>query len=264
MKFLLTLHRVQGVSLPINYQYPLSAAVYKILDNADGEYAHFLHQRGYGKGFKLFNFSDIQGKFKLQGDRLNLLADTVTVTISFHLPEASQNFIKGLFMSQHIGVADSKSKVTFVVSSVEALLPIFQEVKDNEIINIKLKTASACVAGMKNEVGNYVFLSPEDPRFSESLLFNWKEKIRTVYPQVDTDQILLSVETLISNTPPKSRLTTIKSGTLEETKIRGWKNFGLQLTGEKKYVELLYNSGVGLYNAMGCGCVEVVKNGDKN
>ncbi|MBS1744677.1 MAG: CRISPR-associated endoribonuclease Cas6, partial [Bacteroidetes bacterium] len=44
-----------------------------------------------------------------------------------------------------------------------------------------------------------------------------------------------------------------------ETKIRGWMNFGLKVTAEKRFAELLQNAGLGLYNAMGCGCVELVK-----
>lgn len=260
MRLHITLEATQsnGV-IPINYQYAVSAAIYKILSKGDADYAAFLHERGYGKGYKMFTFSDLKGKFKIQKDRMQLLGSTVSFVISFHLPEASQNFIRGLFMSQQIDVADSKSNVTFVVRSVEALSSICQDSKENEIINIKVKTTSACVAGQKNEVGNYVFLSPENPRFCESLLINWKEKIKTVYPHVNRDQILLSVETLFNNTPPKSRLMTIKGGTPEQSRIRGWTNLGLQLMGEKKNVELLYNSGVGLYNAIGCGCVEIVK-----
>lgn len=33
--------------VPINYQYPLSVAIYKILQKASPDYAEFLHNRGY-------------------------------------------------------------------------------------------------------------------------------------------------------------------------------------------------------------------------
>lgn len=46
--------------IPINYQYPLSAAIYKILQKGDSEYAQFLHEEGYGKGYKFFTFSDLK------------------------------------------------------------------------------------------------------------------------------------------------------------------------------------------------------------
>jgi len=42
MRFKLSLERRAGDQLPINYQYPLSAAIYKILARGDGEYAQFL------------------------------------------------------------------------------------------------------------------------------------------------------------------------------------------------------------------------------
>lgn len=50
--------------LPINYQYPLSSAIYRILSKGDREYARFLHEEGYGKGYKFFTFSDLKLKFK--------------------------------------------------------------------------------------------------------------------------------------------------------------------------------------------------------
>lgn len=248
------------IVIPINYQYPLSAAIYKIIHNADKQYAAFLHETGYGKGFKLFCFSDLRGKFSVEGDRLNLLGDTVSFEISFYLPEASQHFIKGLFMSQQIEIADKKSSAAFTVQRVEALANPFHVKRDNEIIDANFEMASACVVGIKNEKGNYEFLNPEDPRFAGSLLYNWKEKIKSVFPGVDVEQQVLSLEASYFSKPPKSRLMTVKAGTPEETKIRGFTNFGLKVIGEKRFVELLWNCGVGLYNALGCGCVEVVEN----
>ncbi|SDD84401.1 hypothetical protein [Niabella drilacis] len=57
--------------------------------------------------------------------------------------------------------------------------------------------------------------------------------------------------------PFKSRLITIKYGKPEETKIRGWLNLGLKITAEKRFEEVLLNTGG--YNAQGMGFVEVVK-----
>ncbi|MBD0280088.1 MAG: CRISPR-associated endoribonuclease Cas6, partial [Flavisolibacter sp.] len=64
MRLKLTLHtNEKGALLPFNYQYPLSAAIYKIIQTADHEFAAFLHDQGYGEGhksFKLFTFSDLR------------------------------------------------------------------------------------------------------------------------------------------------------------------------------------------------------------
>lgn len=49
--------------LPLNYQYPLSSWIYKVLEKGDAALSGFLHREGYrlenGKTFKLFTFSQI-------------------------------------------------------------------------------------------------------------------------------------------------------------------------------------------------------------
>ena len=58
MRFQLTLQTITKIAkIPVNYQYPLSAAIYRIIAKGDAQYVSFLHERGYGKGFKLFTFS---------------------------------------------------------------------------------------------------------------------------------------------------------------------------------------------------------------
>lgn len=255
MRFKLSLERRAGDLLPINYQYPLSAAIYRIIAKGDEAYANMLHEQGYGKGFKLFTFSQINTPFKIEGDRLRLLGSEANFQIAFHLPQAMESFVKGLFQSEEIVIADKHSKVSFTVKSIESLPNPLQQYKENEIVSISLKPLSTVVAGLQNEKGNYDFLSPEDPRFVESLKYNWHSKIATCYDLVTGSSALLMMELLPMKNPPKSRLITIKADTDQETKIRGWMNFELKVTAEKRFVELLMNAGVGVYNSMGCGCV---------
>lgn len=257
VKFSITLQAIEGKMLPINYQYPLSSAIYRIIAKGDQEYAAFLHESGYGKGFKFFTFSQLNVPFKIAGDRLQLLKNEVIFQIAFHLPQTMESFVKGLFQSEKIDIADRKSKVSFVVKSVESLPNLLQTYKENEIINIHVKPISAMVVGLQNENANYDFLSPDDARFTESLIYNWRSKIETCYDAATASGALLMLEVIPMKQPFKSRLMTIKADTPQETKIRGWLNFELKITGEKRFVEILMNSGCGVYNAMGCGCVEI-------
>jgi len=130
-----------------------------------------------------------------------------------------------------------------------------QPYKENEILCIALKPLSPIVAGLQNEKGYYDFLSPVDRRFTESLIYNWRSKIATCYDEVAAQAALLIMEVVPVKKPPKSRLMTIKADTAAETKIRGWLNFELKVTGEKRFAELLLKAGIGLYNSMGCGGV---------
>lgn len=256
MRFLITLQSVNKPAIiPINYQYPLSAAIYKILQRADEKYAEFLHEKGYGKGFKLFTFSDLKCRFEIRGDRLSLLTPQAQMILSFHLPLAAETFIRGIFLSQEMVIADKKSKTTFEVVTVEALPPILRA-SANEQVNIILNPISPVVCGEKNEKGNYRFLSPEEENYSEMILLNWKEKCKTIYGDFAEELMAGSyIKPEFYHDPPKSRLVTIKAGTDAETKIRGFMNFKLAIGGKKEAVELLIDSGVGLYNAMGMGAV---------
>ena len=49
MKFKITLNinRKHGDLLPFNYQYEQSAVIYRILAQADTQYASWLHENGY-------------------------------------------------------------------------------------------------------------------------------------------------------------------------------------------------------------------------
>lgn len=258
MRFQLRLISPGNTSIiPVNYQYPLSAAVYRIIAKGDTQYAAFLHEKGYGKGFKLFTFSQISCPFKIENDRMLLPGNEFRFQIAFHLPLAAENFVKGLFQQERIEIADKISKAGFTVKTVESLLNPLQQYKENEIVNIQLKPLSPIVAGMQNEKGNYDFFNPADPRFAENLLYNWRNKIAACYDKNTADAALLLAEVAAMKHPFKSRLLTIKAGTPAETKIRGWMNVGLKVTAEKRFAELLLNAGCGVYNSMGCGCVEV-------
>ncbi len=246
--------------IPVNYQYPLSAAIYRIIAKGDAEYASFLHERGYGKGFKLFTFSQLQVPFKIVGDRLRLLGIEASFQVAFHLPQAMESFVRGLFQSEEIVIADKKSKSRFTVKYVESLPTPLQRNGERELINVELKPLSPVVAGLMKEDGKYDFLTPGDPGFAESLIYNWRSKIETCFDLETASGALLLLEVVFFKNPPKSRLMTVKADTEAETKIRGWMNFGLEVTGEKRFMELLLNAGVGVYNSViGGGYVEMGK-----
>ncbi|TXH22451.1 MAG: CRISPR-associated endoribonuclease Cas6 [Chitinophagaceae bacterium] len=262
MIFNIKLHRNKESSkvLPINYQYPLSAAIYKILSKGDAGYAQFLHEEGYGKGYKFFTFSDLKMKYERVDDRLHILEDTAELKVHFQLPEASRTFVEGLFKSEEIVIADKKSKVSFQVQSVISLASPLNDIKhDNEIVQLMVRPDSIIVTGIKQENGNYAFKNPDDAEFIPSLIYSWRNKIAAAYNQDIAENAILLIEIEPYKNPFRSRLITIKADTKETTKIRGYNNFKLRLTAEKRFIELVLNAGLGLYSAQGMGCLEGVK-----
>ncbi len=227
------------------------------MEKGNTTYADFLHNTGYGRGFKFFTFSDINCPFEVKGDRLRLKKDELTLAVCFHVTEAMESFIKGLFTSEKIDIADKKSKASFQVASVETVPNPLSMYNESEIVSKLLKPLSPIVSGVPNDKGNDDYLEPSDPRFIERLLLNWRSKIEDCYDKATANGALLMMEVIPTKHDFKSRLITIKADTEAETKIRGWVNFELKVTAEKRFVELLLNAGLGLFNAQGMGCVEV-------
>lgn len=262
MIFKIVLEKIDGWEMPLNYAYPMSAAIYRILSRGDAKYAEFLHEHGYGKGLKLFTFSEMRVPFEVGGnrkDRMILKANEAMFMVCFHLPEAMENFVKGLFKSEEIVIADKKSKAVFNVKSIESLPNPFVSYGEREIIEVSLKPLSPVVVGEKKEDGKYLYLDPSDSRFAENIRYNWRSKIAASYGDVEAGEAVLGVEITSINKPFKSRLIAIKANTEKETRVRGWMQMGIKLLAERKYIELLLNAGVGLYNAQGMGCVGVVE-----
>ncbi|MBN9351925.1 MAG: CRISPR-associated endoribonuclease Cas6 [Chitinophagaceae bacterium] len=264
MRFLLTLETEKlPAILPVNYQYPLSSVIYKIIQKADEQFAAFLHETGYGKGnkkFKLFTFSDINTPFKMRGDRMLLLSDKAEVNICFYLPRTAENFIKGIFINQFIEIGDRASRVVFHISQIESIVEDLDDTVKKKII---LQPLSPIVAGIKNEKNIYTYLDPADKRYSANLIYNWLQKYKAI---TDADDDALEemkgeteLEILFFRNPPQSRLITIKAGNPEETKIRGFKKFRLQVKASGELLEIALGAGLGLYNAQGMGCVEIVR-----
>lgn len=261
MRFRLLLNRsIRNAVIPINYQYPLSSAIYKILSKGDEEYARFLHQVGYGKGHKFFTFSDLNMKYKRTGDRMYILDDNIKLVVCFHLPEASQTFIEGLFKSETIVIADKKSRGEFYVHSIiSEKSPLSEIENDKEIIQITVRPESALVIGLKGENGIYNFRAPDDIGFIQNLTYSWREKIKGAYGVTAASEAILIAQVEFYQNSYRSRLVHIKDGTQEKTAIKGYTNFMLILTAEKRFIELVLNAGLGLYSAQGMGCVRAIK-----
>jgi len=245
--------------ITLNYQYPLSAAIYKIIQRADEGYASFLHGTGYkyeGKSFKLFTFSDLRTPFTIRGDRLLMKTNAAELTVCFHIPDAAENFIKGLFMHQQLEIADSRSKVVFSVQQVyaESTAPVQQG-----NVEVMLQPMSPLVVGRRNERGHYNYLGPLDEGFAELLVTNLLHKYASICDKPTEEQQYIKSQIAITpvlfSQPPRQRLLTIKAGTKEETKVKGYDKFRLEMQAPAELVELALNSGVGQHNSIGFGCV---------
>ena len=246
--------------LPLNYQYPISAWIYKVLNNADAEFAKILHENGYktitGKKFKLFTFSKLifpnhTWKIVPKSDRMQVWARNGYLTISFQLPEQTEKFVMGLFKEQKVFIGDKISGVDMEVENIEAL----KDVTIGELENVKMKTITAIVLGVniKGEE-NEQYVSPLHPEYKTLFLQNLLDKYKaTGQKKIPIDNI----DFVVGKISTKTDMQTIKAFTPAETKVRGY-NYDFELTAPKEILEVGLNSGFGSMCSLGFGFCEVI------
>lgn len=259
MRFKLTLQiqpEAMGREMPINYQYPLQAAIYHTLAKSDAEFSTWLHENGYqlnGKRFKLFTFSNLivpQYGIDKQRERLIVKSDFVTLYISF-LPERStQQFIQGIFRQQTIQVADYLSGVQFLVREIQ-FMPALDYQPD-----MTFRTLSPVCISLRNDHDQMDYLAPDDPRYELGILTGLLDRYAAIHGQPFSGNSLCHLQLL---SQPKSALIRIKAGTPNETRVRGYRyNFKIELPEELMHIA--YESGLGEKGSMGFGMIELENN----
>lgn len=243
--------------LPLNYFYPMSSAIYKLLHYGNPEFAQWLHQSGYnikGKSFKHFTYSKVYLRnFKRIEDSLLIFDHTVTFYVSFLPKRGIEGFVLGLFRDAKIEISDGKNKCIFYVEKVNALPePEFKE-------TMTFRATSPICLSRPAANGYKEFLHPSHPeygeRFFENLMFKFLS-YKGIEPQYFNDP-LNSEYRFRYYEPCKSRLAAIKQGTPEETKVRGY-FYTFEITAPKELLRIGYYSGFGEKNSLGFGYAEVV------
>jgi len=246
--------------LPLNYQYPISAWIYKVLNRADENFAQMLHEKGYkttlGKSFKLFTFSKLNfpkhtWKIIPNSDRMQIWARNAWLNVSFQLPEQTEKFVIGLFNEQKAFFGDKISGIDLQVISVEPI----NDVRIGDLLKVRLQTNTAIVLGVDMEgQKNKQYVLPTDKVYKSLFLKNLIDKYDAIGKSgINTDDMDFKVIKLQT----KTNLQTIKAFTSAETKIRGY-YYEFELSAPKELIELGINAGFGSMNSLGFGYCELV------
>ncbi len=261
MKFKLSLSSEgQGNLLPLNYQYEVSSWIYNTIKKGNKGFARWLHDKGYENGkktFKLFTFSKLcPESYRIVADRLELLSPNVGLNISFFMDQAAEPFIVGMFTQQQFFLGDKKSKVGFRVKTIE-------KTEDPKWGNeMSFQCESPLVVSIKEEgdSGHARYIGPADKQygyyFTQNLISKYVASLSQL-PGVSavTD---MSENNQLRFEPvgqAKSKLVTIKQGTPEESKIRGYM-FRFKICAPEELIKIGYFAGFGEKNSLGFGSVK--------
>jgi CRISPR-associated endoribonuclease Cas6 len=255
MRFKLTLNRIgKQRMLPVDYQYYIGSWIYKVIGQADSDFAQFLHEQGYtlgSKQFKLFNYSPLSlGKPVLWKERslFEVISDQIILQISFVVPEAAEHFIVGLFNNQELFIGDKFNGLDLRVAQIERL----SEIGIFPIMHYR--ALSPVVISVQNEGDRYAqYLSPEDKEYAtlikNNLLNKWKSlpDLKLLHDEMHFRFSLKSIG--------KSRLITLKPGAPQQSRVRGYL-FDFSLEAPAELHRFLLSAGIGEKNSTGFGWCE--------
>ena len=244
-----------GRTLPINYQYPLSAWIYKTLHHANPEFSAWLHSHGYSfenRQFKLFTFSNLSfEKSKVSGDRLTSLSDSVSLIISFLVPETVQHFVRGCFINQRFRLGDYISQLDLQVRGLEILpSPLFQE-------EMSFETMSPVCISQSREgegIGSCEYLSPVDERYGLIL----KENLIRKHIAFNGGEGFGNDFSFMLLSEPRSKLISVIKDKNNPIRFRAY-HYRFKIKATPELVKMGYYAGFGEKNSMGCGCVKLIE-----
>jgi CRISPR-associated endoribonuclease Cas6 len=253
MRFKITLNRTtKQRMLPMDYQYYISAWIYKVLKQADADFANFLHNKGYGdsdtKLYKLFCFSRLNfGKPKMWKERklFEISAHDIKLDLSFDVQEAASTFIKGLFMQQEFYLGDKFNGIDFKVVNVAAL----PEPEFSETMHYRLQTPWV-VSYRPDNSKHAHYLKPDDDLFEELSIKHITEKYIHTHQQDFDASIHLKI-----TSPSKRSGFQIKPNTPQQTRVVG-NLFSFELTAPKAIHQMIWNAGIGEKSSCGFGWME--------
>lgn len=265
MRIKITLKYLGGDgAVPINYQYPVACAIYKIISQAEPEFAELLHTKGYPtehkRRFKYFTFSKLFFKYPAVVTKNLLIMDENNkpfLLISSPLDETFvKSFVVGLFESQELPIGlKNVCHSTFGVELVESLPePVFRE-------TTKCKALSPVTVSLNTNNDTPDYLRALDPRLSNAVKQNLLWKYKTLYDSEpeDKDLIFEVDKDYISSRGGEervSKLITIKETGMGETKVKSFIT-PFTLSGSIDLIKLAYTCGIGEKNSMGFGMWEI-------
>ncbi len=259
-------------SIPINYNYYFSAAIYLLLKFGSKEFAQFLHDTGFrldGKKFKLFTFGLELKKYQLKDGLFLLLDPEVKLIISSPMIDTFiQNFLIGSFEKQNLNInypaclnsfkmAGRKDHTTqFTITQVESLPePEFKEEMNFSLISPLV--ASTVVDKDGKRLPYYFRYDDKDlPRVIQKNLIEKYKVIHNKDINIPKFEFRFDPEEIERRNGKVSKLITIAEGTPQETKIKAIQ-CGFKIKTDPELIKVGYECGFGEKNSMGFGLVQL-------
>lgn len=238
MQIMLTCQNTGIIDIPVNYNYYIQSAIYKLLADENSNYAKYLHDIADGSRtrYKFFTFGSLIGKSHFYNKTLYYEGD-----IMLEIRSASDDFIRILSNSITHGNKVCIGKHSLPIRSVDMRNYIVPDTL------LKIRTLTPIVAKRQTEDNHAKYYSPQDVRFIKRIRETFENKYNVFtgnMPQSSIDILPLDAGKKVV-TKYKDTWITAYHGTFE-------------ICGSIEHLQFLYNVGIGVKTAQGFGMFKVI------
>ena len=240
----------EGLTLPINYNYPLAGVIYRFLAESDPEYASFLHEEGYRaaeKRFKLFTFSQLMAeRRRITGDKIRFRS-TLTWYVSSPVERFLSHFADTLLTEGRLSLAQRQLPIRDVTIP---RIPRFQSEMHFRCLSPIVMTT------IREHHGKQAmhYCMPDDPALSELIRQNLIRKHEAIHGRAPHDDTLTFAFDKAYIDRRHGRVTRLID--YKGIKIRGIM-CPFRVTGNPALIQIGYECGFGDKNSAGFGMAEV-------
>lgn len=230
----------EPLKLPIHYHHIVQSAIFNKLES-NKEYSSFIHNKGYrtsSRTFKLFTFGALQGKYVIEEQNIIFLNE-----VMLEIRSIDARMIQ--ILSENI----KKSGITYLNQNcIDVHVTLMDKEIEEEELTVRM-LSPICVYSTDIETGKTYFYHPSDMEFSKRVNENFKRKY-FAYSGVEADS---DIQITVKKLHPKDKYVTKYKGFY----INGWKGEYV-LQGKRKYLDFLYQTGLGSKNSQGFGMFKII------
>ncbi|HPI36695.1 MAG TPA: CRISPR-associated endoribonuclease Cas6 [Ignavibacteriaceae bacterium] len=251
--------------IPVNYNYYLSMAIYKLFELDTPEFSSYLDDIGFpesGKPFQLYTFALRFNALKIENETIHLMCRDVNLYVSFPLiDDFIKDVIPRIIKENRIEIETASSVNIFAIMNIKKQQePVFG--KQN-----RFTLLSPLVIASKKDF-DFQRPLPYYLRFNDNINeINWiiNQDLKTKYKMIynseyngnnltfewDNDYI----KTKLSNNQRLTKKISIRRGNSRNREIIG-NMIPIVLTGEEALIKVGYDTGFGEQNSMGFGMAD--------
>lgn len=235
MQILLKFNLSEVFSVSFNYNHRLQSAIYAKLKEVGMSDSLHNNDSKPPEAFKGFTFSPLRGKYEISENQLHFIED---VSFEFRCVDFAV-----LDAFQRSYEKDKTMRLFDRTLELTEMSVTNKHINKNECI---FKAVAPVIASDSDENGKTTFHAPEDERFIELLNMNFLNKYRS----------------LTGEKAEKLSIEPIGYHRKIVTKYKGiWLNGYIgkyKITGDSKYLEFIYNTGLGKRSSQGFGFLEII------